>query len=995
MIQSIKRRFATDALHSRGIFFIIFFVSGFSGLIYESIWTHYLKLFLGHAAYAQTLVLAIFMGGMALGSWISSYYSKGWKNLILIYALAEGAIGVLALVYHDVFVVATNTAYETIIPAIGSPGPVTLFKWVLGALLILPQSTLLGMTFPLMCSGVIRRFPKNRGSTIALLYFTNSIGGAIGVLVSGFLLIKQFGLQGTVMIAGVINIILALVVWQLTRGLDETAPSDSRTAPQPTDRVWFYFLLLTAFLTGAASFIYEISWIRMLSLVLGSSTHAFELMLSAFILGIAFGGLWIHRRLDKFVLPEATLGIVQIVMGVFASMTLFFYGQTFGVMKWLLGILDRTDWGYISFNLGSHGLAMGIMLPTTFCAGMTLPLITYILLMKGNGEKSIGLVYSANTIGAIVGVLFAIHIGMPVLGLKWLMIVGAAIDIGLGLVLLWRSGMFSISRTPIYAGAIGVITLVLTLFTANLDHRLMSSSVYRSGEFLPENWSVLKHQDGKTATVSLTGFDSIIALRTNGKVDGSAQMDRNKRTTIDEENMALTGAIPLLYNRGARKAAVIGLGTGITTHVLLSTEQLESVDTIEIERAIVDAAEYFRPRNEYAYSDKRSRIYIEDAKTFFSTYNAKYDIIVSEPSNPWVSGIASLFTAEFYKLISRHLNKDGVFAQWFQLYEVNIDLVLTVLKALSEVFPNYTIYAITNGNILIVAKHGPLPDLNNSPFLDRRFAYEMSRININSLSDIRVRKIGTRKLYAPLLKEPGIPTNSDYNPVLDQNAGKALFFRNNAYGILQTIKQPVPILELLGAEGPLPAITKVTPHSLTSNIFQATLLRDRVLKSRMPFLPQNAPEEIRKAEEGIKQALSDCANPPLGDKVYAMYSLAVKMVSFLPPNDLEKVWSVLGNMACFTELPPYERDWFALFKAVGNRETRSMARLATKLLQDDRMLTPVRKEYLLAVSMLAKVSIGDRNGARDLWDTYTDEIFGDKPPSFLFRLLASHTEKAR
>src|SRR6267143_1263251 len=199
----------------RSVFFLLFTVSGFAGLIYESIWSHYLKLFLGHAAYAQTLVLALFMGGMAIGSWLCSRWSGAWGNLLRGYALAEALIGLAALAFHPVFVAATDAAYASILPALGGEIPATLFKWTLAGLLILPQSVLLGMTFPLMSAGLIRRYPAAPGESLAMLYFTNSFGASIGVLASGFFMIEKLGLPGTVQSAGALNLALAAVVWLL------------------------------------------------------------------------------------------------------------------------------------------------------------------------------------------------------------------------------------------------------------------------------------------------------------------------------------------------------------------------------------------------------------------------------------------------------------------------------------------------------------------------------------------------------------------------------------------------------------------------------------------------------------------------------------------------------------------------------------------------------------------------------------------------------------
>ncbi|HWE22595.1 MAG TPA: fused MFS/spermidine synthase, partial [Myxococcales bacterium] len=400
--------------------YALFAASGFAGLIYESIWTHYLKLFLGHAAYAQTLVLAIFMGGLAIGSWLASRWSARWRDLLLAYAVTEAVIGVLGFAFHHVFVGATGVAYDHVLPRLASSGvAVTAFKWSLATVLILPQSILLGTTFPLMTAGVLRVHPERPGHSVAMLYFTNSLGAAAGVLVSGFVLIAAVGLPGTIRTAGAINFAVAGAVFWLFRGHEKAATLAAVPDEEPRDRTYF-FLLLAALVTGASSFMYEIAWIRMLALVLGSSTHAFELMLSAFILGLALGGLWIQRRIDRLGTPVRTLGYLQVAMGVLAVATLFFYGRTFEVMRWVVLRVPHDDHGYRLFTLWSDGIAMAVMLPATFCAGTTLPLITFHLMKRGHGEGSIGAVYAANTVGAIAGVFCAVHIGLPLLGLKGL-----------------------------------------------------------------------------------------------------------------------------------------------------------------------------------------------------------------------------------------------------------------------------------------------------------------------------------------------------------------------------------------------------------------------------------------------------------------------------------------------------------------------------------------------------------------------------------------------
>src|SRR5712692_9206360 len=639
----------------RSALFAIFAVSGFAGLIYESIWAHYLKLFLGHAAYAQTLVLAIFMGGMAVGSWISSRLSPRWRNLLTAYAVTEAAIGILALVFHEIFVASTGLAYDAVLPWLGgSAGAVYAFKWVFSALLIFPQSVLLGMTFPLMTAGVLRAFADRPGRSVAILYFTNSLGASIGVLVSGFVLVPAAGLPGTLRIAGVINLVVATVVWWVSPPPTPSTPVLAQGEGKRDRTV--ILLLFAALITGATSFLYEVGWMRMLALVLGSSTHAFELMLSAFILGLSLGGLWIQRRIDRLSSPLRMLGYLQLAMGVLAVATLVAYGQAFKVMQWLVLNLERSDAGYTLFNLA-------IMLPATFCAGTTLPLLTFYLLKRGHGEASVGQVYAANTVGAIAGVFFAVHLGMPLLGLKHLLSLGGVLDALLGVVLLWKAGGFPRRSVPLSLSAAGTLVMAVPIFLLRLDPRQLASGVYRYGAIPSGTEQVLYHRDGKTATVSVLslGKPPTLSLRTNGKTEAGLSIGSDPQSGSDESTMIMLGAVAMGVHPGARTVACIGFGSGLTTHTLLGNPRLSRVDTIEIEPEMVRAAAYFRPRNELAYVDPRSRIVIDDAKTYFSTRQEKYDLILSEPSNPWVSGVAGLFSVEFYQHLRRYLAPGGVF----------------------------------------------------------------------------------------------------------------------------------------------------------------------------------------------------------------------------------------------------------------------------------------------------------------------------------------------
>lgn len=969
----------------RSWFLALFALSGFAGLIYESIWSHYIKLFLGHAAYAQTLVLAIFMGGMALGAGLCSRYSARWRNLLIRYAVAEAAIGLFALLFHRVFVVATDAAYDSIMPGLGNPHAVNAFKWTLSALFILPQSVLLGMTFPLMSAGLIRGYPDSTGGTIAMLYFTNSLGAAVGVLASGFVLIAWVGLPGTVLTAGILNILLALLVWALAKNLVFAPPIPARIESGERNPQGYAAMLGVALLTGAASFIYEIGWIRMLSMVLGSSTHAFELMLSAFILGLAFGGLWIKRRIDDIADPERYLGVVQVAMGLFALLTLVVYGYTFEIMQWLLGMLARTDSGYLAFNIGSHLIALLVMFPAAFCAGMTLPLITHVLLRRGTGERAIGAVYAANTIGAIAGVFAAVHVGLPVLGLKGLISAGAAVDIGLGLLLLWWTA--GAIRLPAYATVVGVAGVVATLAFVQLDSYKMASGVYRHGALLTHDKAgILFHHDGKTATINLVRTAERISIHTNGKPD--AALHPGGGIAPDETTMVLTAALPFAYIPDAGTAANIGFGSGLSSHVLLASGGIREVDTIEIESAMVEAARGFSPRNDNVYRDPRSHIHIEDAKTFFSMHNKRYDIIVSEPSNPWVSGVAGLFTEEFYRRVKRHLNDDGVFVQWMQLYEISPALVASVFKALSREFSDYAAYTANNVDLVIVAKNGgTLPPLSAAVFQDSRLAAELARIQINSVADLELHRVGGKRALQPYFDIFPIAANSDFFPVLDLNAAKARFMGASVTEAINNLAMtPVPALEMLGGEAARGSVTGAArPWLRKAGLTQQALaIRAYLLEGRHEELDR-VPLGSRSVVQLVRMLAIECADARNAVSVDQLYEIAIALVPFLTPDELRGVWDKLKTSPCAARLGEPQRTWLALFAAVSGRDAGNMVRLAETLLGQD----AARKDYLVGAAITGHLALDERDMAIALWKEFAGRI-SSSPNDMLPDLLRGH-----
>jgi predicted membrane-bound spermidine synthase len=970
----------------------VFTASGFAGLIYESIWSHYLKLFLGHAAYAQTLVLAIFMGGMAVGAWVASRLSPRLRDLLLAYALIEAAIGVTSLFFHDVFLAVTAMAFDRVIPTLGSPGAVQAFKWSLAAALILPQSVLLGATFPLMTGGVLRLRPERAGYVVAMLYFSNSLGAAAGVLASGFYFIAAAGLPGTLAAAGVVNLAVAIAVL-LVRPPREHAVAAAPAAVAASAVPRLRLLLAVAALTGASSFMYEIGWIRMLSLVLGSSTHSFELMLSAFILGIALGGLAIRRRIDASGDPLRLLGWVQVAMGVAALATLPVYSSTFVAMQAALQALSPTENGYIAYHFVSHALCLAVMFPAAFCAGMTLPLITAALLRSGAGERAIGQVYAANTAGAIVGVFVAVHVGMVLLGLKGLIVAGAAIDLALGVILL---GMGAGGRRLAYAsGAIAAVALIATLADGPLDAHRMASGVFRTGTLLRAGGSeqAVLQLDGKTATISVTESQGTFALRTNGKSEGAIRLGPGAPLD-DELMMTLIGALPYFFAPEAREAAAIGFGTGLTSHVLLASPKLKTLDTIEIEPAVLVAAERFRPRNVRALEDPRSHVHFDDAKTYFSAQQKRYDIIVSEPSNPWVSGVSGLFSKEFYAHTRRYLRDGGLLLQWVHVYEMTPPLVATIIGALNENFEDYELWLANHGDMIVIAvPKGKLPPLDAGAFAYPQLRSELERFNIRNLDDLLIHRIGGRAAIGPYYAAFGVQVNSDFAPVLDLNAAFARFLRQQVDDMPRLMEAPIPVLALFDR----PRVRQADPSRFSPGVHLGLRRSDQAKRAELAeaymrtgrlagleLLPPSQAADLTL----LRAALIECrvAVAPATAR-RALTELAALVNPYLARPVRESLWKRLGSSSCAGAAEA--RPWVSLHAAIASEDAARMVTTADALLQGE--LSPELAPYVVAAHMTGLLLTNDSQGALRSFQAHRGELGAAPTWEVVFRFLVGQT----
>jgi spermidine synthase len=961
---------------------LLFVASGFAGLVYQAIWSHYLGLVLGHAAYAQTLVLAIFMGGMALGAWLVSAKGGRWTGLIRAYAIVELIIGMTALVFHPMFVGYMSLSQDTVLPALGEENAIRLWQWGTAALMIAPQSIMLGMTFPLMSGGYLRVAPGQDGQILGGLYFTNSIGAAAGALVATFLLLPWIGMPGAIIVAGVINVLVGLLAWRVSIGAAAANPAkdapptiaaSAESSVEPDRKALGRLSVLMLFgagVTGASSFVYEIGWIRMLNQALGATVHSFELMLSAFILGLAFGGLWVRKRSARILDPVSAAGWAQVLMGLAALVSLPLFANSFGWVGWLMKLLPRTDAGYDLYALGSAAISLAIMFPAAFFAGMTLPLFTMALLRRGAGERSIGRIYAANTLGAIAGVMLAVHVLIPLMGLRLAVTLAALADIVLGLVLL--RGFATVYRPrPYFAALLATLGIcVFSLMFGVPDPRAQASGVFRYGnDRLGDLADVRFLRDGKTATVSFYTQGAMGTIATNGKPDASINLAAGEPMD-DEYTMVMAASLPLALHPDPERIAIIGWGSGLTTHTMLGSSAPKAVDTIEIEPAMVAGARLFGDSVGRAYSDPRGHLRVDDARTYFSSSAKRYDVIVSEPSNPWVSGVSSLFTREFYRFLGKHLNERGILVQWIQTYELNDKLFYSMVAALIDEYPYVHAYLTNSADVIFIASYSPIQALDDARLQEMPLVVDLKRTGLAGVGDHEVRRFADRGVLKGLIELFDAPIHTDYLPSVALHAPRSRFKGESVLSVSTLMGVGMPLLEMTGGRRPV----SISANVAATEASPAAKDHANARRVREVLLGIGSGKGL---EAPIVEKLTLLRDPatPLPAWLDAASVVADFSIGYLPSEDLQGVWIDpvwVGDRA----KDPRVAALLSAYAAASRRDagTMSAAGVAGLSVLKPKEVPNLVRDHLLVIAMLGAIGEGDVSRVRKLEDAHGTSV---------------------
>ena len=805
----------------------LMFGSGFSALVYQIVWLREMRLVFGSSTPASGAVLAIFMAGLGLGGWVLGRRVDRSKNPLLLYSYLEFSIALAALA-SPYLLDLTRNIYVSMGGALAMGLPLaTLVRLALSAFVLGIPTFLMGGTLPAAVRAVVTADDTGRRK-LAFLYGLNTLGGVAGATVSTFILLEMFGARDTLLVACLLNALVAIAARSIAQRIGEPSPSSrsqipvatlspASAAPRECPRLFVYS---AAAFVGAAFFVMELAWYRMLSPLLGGSTYTFGLILAVALLGIGLGGA-------LYSLPQRQRASTLRGFALTCSLEALFIA-----LPYALGDRIATTAALLQplREMGLVGAAAGwtlitglVVFPSAVVAGYQFPLLIN-LLGQGSDDvgKHTGYAYAWNTFGAILGSLAGGFLLIPLMTAPG---VWKAVVLALGL--LGIAATLLAAKNP--EGAFSKICAVVIIFaacglllaqgpTAAWRHspigagRINLTNAEMNGI---RRWqqdtqrSIVWQAEGMEAMVGLGGSDGYTFL-VNGKSDGNVKTDATTQVML-----GLTSA---LLHAAPRTSLVVGLGTGCSAGWLAEVPGMERVDVAELEPAILEVARYCAPANFNVLAHPKVRVIQGDARELLLTTHAKYDLIASEPSNPYRAGVASLFTREFYQAVAQRLNPGGMFSQWVQAYEIDTETVLSICATLGTVFPYIQIWQTNPNDALLICSMEEIPlsaellraKIQTSPF-------KQALLHVWGGADLEAffaRHVANSDFVTALLRQKNmrIPLNLDDKMTVEFGFARSLG-RGKAFSLLDVRRVAKERNEHL----PKALATELNPGRLRSN----------------------------------------------------------------------------------------------------------------------------------------------------------------------------------
>ena len=743
--------------------YCLFFFSGFAALIYETVWTRYLGLVFGGSHLAVTTVLAVFMTGLAAGSYVIGRKVDSRQHLLRFFGLLELGTAFFALVfaalmrlYPSVYVTLAQLAPE-------SPLYLSCIRFSFAALAIIAPTVLMGGTLPVI-SAFSTRIMKGAGIRLSFLYGFNTIGAVSGRAVTGFFMLRHFSMGMTLASAVIVNILVGLSAIIMDRYAVQESGEDQGSTTTPdidgesleADLQFPCKLVLWGIgVSGFCAMGYEVLWNRILSIAIGASSYGLTILLMAFLSGIGLGSaaFGIFRRFSGHYFRKSffslrrtiiSFGAVQITIGITALLaTASFRSLPIYLdllQRYFLGLTPAGDQFQI-IQLANFILAFSIMFIPAFFMGVAFPLAGDIhCRYRQPVGRAVGEVLFSNTAGAILGAMGSGFILIYFLGIQRSLQIIILINIGYGLILLTSLGKNSLLKRSV-ACAVLAAFMIPVLFPDSWklwDPRLYA--IYQSNRTedfgssheikeLIENSDIRYYAEGAQAVVSSVQSADTLYFITNGRVEAS-------NAHIDMQCQYTLGHLPMLLHKNPRKVFVLGTGSGMTLGAVSIHPSVEQVTLAEIEPSVLGVAKTFGIDNHYILNkgNPKLKIVFNDGRNHLLTTKEKYDVITADPVHPWFSGAGYLYSTEYFQLVANRLNPGGIMCQWLPLYELTTDDLKSVVKTIRANFA-YMMIWVTHYDAEIVASNSPI--VIDEADLNKRIAYQPVG------SDLRQVKMGS------------------------------------------------------------------------------------------------------------------------------------------------------------------------------------------------------------------------------------------------------------
>ena len=805
-------RLPTYSRRSLTLIAVCFVLSGATALIYEVLWARMLGLVFGATTLAVSAVLAAFMGGLALGSAVAGRFGARAKRPVRWYGVIEIAIGLYALLVPLLFR-GIDRVYALVWQQL-HPESYAFAGWrfLLSSLVLIVPTAFMGATLPLL-SSALARSRQQAVAPVTRFYMLNLSGAIAGTIAAGFYLLPWFGVRATIYFAAAINLAIGLaailVDWKQSPSPSPQAerepggeggahpnPNPNQLSPHD-DATGFW--LGCAFVSGFVTISTQVAWTRVLAMVIGSSTYAFSIVVALFLLGLALGAYLIshhkdsvalRRRLFRVQLFTAASLFVSIIVVNAIPAQLIRTGFKFHLASWP---------GLLTLQILSATVL--ILLPAMLM-GMVMPLV---LVWASRAHRDtvagrVGRSYAINTVGAIAGSLATAFVLIPKAGTRFTILFATTLSL---IIALWayrpsRESADKALRRSLAIGLTLAIILMVFVLAPPLNLADLSAGAYdsyvrvlaksRSGvpddeethqSLGPDTHRLLMYREGPTATVSVRQDWGITSLAINGRTNASDHDDMPTQVML--------GQLPVLIAPHVNKGLIIGFASGVTAGSVLQSS-IGSLECVELEPASVYASRYFEHVNNRPLLDSRVRLIIDDARTYLRVSPARYDMIVSEPSHPWVPGVANLFTREFFELGRDRLNDDGVFVQWLQIYQLSTESLRSVLATYQNVFPHVMVFRVegaTKGkDLILLGSRRPLTLAYVSERMrEPRIGADLARVGIKSEPDVRTWFICDETQLAPAVAGAVINTddNMHIETVVPREAFLPLMEKNAAW----------------------------------------------------------------------------------------------------------------------------------------------------------------------------------------------------------------------